>query len=664
VQHPPAKYTNRLNKTSLYLIGVSVALAAVVITLWRIGLARETQSFHKKVEAPVVSDSGVIHHRQIIETTTVDRPAKYSTLALALGMIFGCGAIATGAVGLLQMFPETPKEKREKAMAKIVRHIKANHLNNPLSGIYVSLQELKASLGSVSPNKDVPIDDDVVRLYVETQLSSNLWILEDNVPGDLLAEVLAPAQVISSAATANSTVEQEQMGQAQIGQEQMSKQPPRINQPASAQTCQPPIAHSPAQAPSPSPPIQFAPRTPAPEVPWETKMGNQIASYLNQHVLKEADNSVSFAGRVVESALAWRFIFNKGRGFKLPKEVPNLEIHFSTFAQPISGVSIGLTQEDGVFYVYVDLIRPEPIKIDLADALNISRGEVATTAFPIGELTDGNQLVYDFAEEGNNVLFIVGSPGSGKTVLIQTILHSIAATNHPNLFQVALFDPKSMLYFNEEFSSGWFPWLRWPVQNVMADTEAFNQPASADSPSATTDVNTSIEVFREIEREANRRGELLGNQVNNDIKKHNASHPPEDRIPYLLVILDEYNISKTSLAKKGFDIEAWMQDIILRGRSLGIFLVLGGQDYNSEEMQIQSIRRHCRRIALKMNDVTGSRQFVGSPVARDLLGRGHGVFQNGSDLAHFQSYNSGGVDFLSRCLNIPVPQSILNAVNT
>jgi hypothetical protein len=594
----------------------ALSLLLIAVFLLMLSSIKVVETRHEPSTLPIADDIGVIAEREAIRVVTVESPNEYAGIAFGLSVLSGTSSLWFFTRLLLRLFPETQEEKRAKAVNAIANHLIDEHFGeeNAHSDLFLPLQTYAAELPEFP--RDV-----IATKWVEMAIKKgDFWRLQENIPAELMKNL---DEAIAHPVTPS----------IPLSIPEPAVQPPALVAPLAT----PESGRTPLVQPiSPSPLALAAPHaTNSPGDAWKADMGKKIANHFNSYLLKDGEK-IRFTGEIIESPLGWRLLYKIGPGFSKPPDCFNLEAlrtQFSSRNVPVSNVSTGFTNNEGDYCFYVDLIRSETVKTNLLSVIPApERAERANTIVSIGQFVDGTEFRYDFAQDGFNALYVIGSPGSGKTVLLQGIIYSIAARNLPAQFQIAIFDFKGMLYFNKSF--GWFPWLRWPVQNVQSSPES------------------AINVIGEIEEEMETRSSILGDAGGINIKQYNEANP-ESPIPYFLVVIDEYNTSREDLKiAPGFDVEPFLVKLIRAGRSLGMYLVLGGQDYNSKDMENQAMRRHPRKIVLQMNSVAGSVQSIGSPIAKDLLGNGHGIYE-GCGLHHFQAYYSDP-EFL-KTLGIEVP---------
>lgn len=210
---------------------------------------------------------------------------------------------------------------------------------------------------------------------------------------------------------------------------------------------------------------------------------------------------------------------------------------------------------------------------------------------------DGSLLLYSPRKHAPHAL-IAGSTGSGKSVLMQNIILSIASTNTPEQAKIILIDPKHGVDY---FAFENLPHLQ---QGLITD----QQPA--------------IAALENLIDEMNRRYQLLRqNRVSNIfdlLKKSDATEKP----PILWVIHDEF--AEWMLTDEYSDA---VQNVVARlgvkARAAGIFLIFAAQRPDAGVMPMQLRANLGNRLVLRVDSEGTSEIALGVKGAERLLGKGH-----------------------------------------
>jgi S-DNA-T family DNA segregation ATPase FtsK/SpoIIIE len=210
---------------------------------------------------------------------------------------------------------------------------------------------------------------------------------------------------------------------------------------------------------------------------------------------------------------------------------------------------------------------------------------------------DGSLLLYSPKKFAPHAL-IPGSTGSGKSVLMQNIILSIAKTNTPEQARILLIDPK--------MGVDYFPFEDLPhlQESIITEQDAAVQSLSA------------------LVEEMNRRYQILkANRVNNIfdlLKKPDATEKP----PILWVIHDEF--AEWMLTE---DYKTAVENIVgrlgVKARAAGIFLIFAAQRPDAGVMPMQLRANLGNRLVLRVDSEGTSEIALGVKGAERLLGKGH-----------------------------------------
>lgn len=260
----------------------------------------------------------------------------------------------------------------------------------------------------------------------------------------------------------------------------------------------------------------------------------------------------------------------------------------------------------------------------------------------LGKDIGGNPFIADLARMPH--LLIAGATGSGKSVCLNTIITSILFKLHPDQVRFIFIDPKRL-----ELSvySG-IPHLERPVvtgprqaEKVLKDT---------------------------VEEMENRYGRLAEIGVRN-IDEYNQKAGPSERLPYVVIIVDELADLMVGSANK---IELMITRLAQMARAVGIHLILATQRPSVDVITGLIKANFSSRIAFQVASKVDSRTILDANGAEKLLGRGdmlvmltgqpelirvHGSYVSGEETARM-------VKFLQREDYTPRPIDSLQPVRT
>jgi len=260
---------------------------------------------------------------------------------------------------------------------------------------------------------------------------------------------------------------------------------------------------------------------------------------------------------------------------------------------------ISVQPEPGV--VSIAIARPEREVVDLAMMWrrwtpNHANGN-QRIAIGVRE-NDGSLLLLDPSGKHAPHTLIAGSTGSGKSVLMQNILLGIAATNSPSEAQIVLIDPKQGVdYF--QFES--LPHLSDGL--IVEEQHAVNR----------------LDVL--VQEMDERYRQFRGRKANN-INSYNQSVDPEDRLPTIWLIHDEF--AEWMLVEDYKDaVSGIVQRLGIKARAAGIHLIFAAQRPDANVMPMQLRSNLGNRLILRVDSEGTSEIALGEKGAENLLGKGH-----------------------------------------
>ncbi len=195
-------------------------------------------------------------------------------------------------------------------------------------------------------------------------------------------------------------------------------------------------------------------------------------------------------------------------------------------------------------------------------------------------------------------LLIAGATGSGKSVMIHSLITSLLYKNSPSSLRFVMIDPKRVELTLYEG----IPHLIGPV---------------------ITEAKKAVAVFRWAINEMERRYELLQKSGSRDIKSYNSNGGKNDPLPFIVVIVDELADLMTSY---GREVEGSVVRLAQMARATGLHLVLSTQRPSVEVITGLIKANITSRIALQVASQVDSRTILDSAGAEKLLGGGDLLF--------------------------------------
>ena len=258
----------------------------------------------------------------------------------------------------------------------------------------------------------------------------------------------------------------------------------------------------------------------------------------------------------------------------------------------------------GTSRVGIEIPNKSRQNVHLGDVLPYASG--GPLEFAIGRDAEGRAVTADLAAMPH--LLVAGATGSGKSVMINSLIMSLLMRDTPKQVRLILVDPKRV-----EFSGyNGLPHLYVPVV-----TEP-RQAASA-LQWAVSEMERRLKVFER----AGARNINVYNEMCTKGKLSEMDNPPEP-MPFMVIIIDEL---ADLMMVAGKDVEASIVRIAQLARAAGIHLVLATQRPSANVVTGLIKSNIETRIALSVASGTDSRVILDQVGAQRLLGNGDMLFK-------------------------------------
>lgn len=258
----------------------------------------------------------------------------------------------------------------------------------------------------------------------------------------------------------------------------------------------------------------------------------------------------------------------------------------------------------GTSFVGIEIPNKTRQNVHLGDVLPTASGGPLEVA--IGRDSSGHPVVADIAKMPH--MLVAGTTGSGKSVMINSMIMSLLMRTTPKQVRLIMIDPKRV-----EFSCyNGLPHLYVPVV-----TEP-RQAASA-LQWAVSEMERRLRVFER----AGAREIKVYNEMCVSGKLSQMDNPPEP-MPYLVVIIDELS---DLMMVAGKDVEASIVRIAQLARAAGIHLVIATQRPSANVVTGLIKSNIDNRVALKVSSGIDSRVILDETGAERLLGNGDMLFK-------------------------------------
>ncbi len=193
---------------------------------------------------------------------------------------------------------------------------------------------------------------------------------------------------------------------------------------------------------------------------------------------------------------------------------------------------------------------------------------------------------------------VAGATGSGKSVLVQSLLLDIAATNPKELAQIVLIDPKMGVDYAPLEG---LPHMREPI---------------------VIDKGRAAAILEGLVQEMESRYQQFHNARANNLTSFNAKASPESRLPLIFLVHDEFADWMLDDAYKKA-VSAAVQRLGVKARAAGIHLIFAAQRPDKDVMPMQLRDNLGNRLILKVASEATSKITLDRGGAELLLGKGH-----------------------------------------
>ncbi len=316
-----------------------------------------------------------------------------------------------------------------------------------------------------------------------------------------------------------------------------------------------------------------------------TKVARELIDVLNSFGIKGRIISmmsgpvVNFFEFIPESGIRATKIVSLGDDIAIAMRLPGIRI---VAPVPISGA------------VGFEVPRKKRNIVRLKEIFDAPEAKKMKIPLTLGKDIYGRPFVIDLHKLPH--LLVAGTTGSGKSVLLNTIIVSLLMRFTPDHLKFILVDPKML-----EFS------LYSGIPNLVTDVVTSSKGA--------------IDVLRWAVEEMMRRYQAM-----KKVKSKNLDDFIEktgEEMPRIIVVIDEFADLMVTSAKK---VEEYVMRLSQMARAAGIHLILTTQRPSTDVVTGIIKSNLPARIALRVSDKVNSRVILDTNGAETLLGQGDFLF--------------------------------------
>jgi S-DNA-T family DNA segregation ATPase FtsK/SpoIIIE len=289
---------------------------------------------------------------------------------------------------------------------------------------------------------------------------------------------------------------------------------------------------------------------------------------------------------------------------KIANMSEDLKVALSLPSAPLIGAQSG--------YVSVDVPRDHRQTLHLADLLKSGKPDGGGAAFPLGLDIDGKVFWADLADPSMSSVLIGGTSGSGKSVLLRSIVVGLLLCAPPDGVSLTLIDPKRVSFTDMRT-------LRClEEKDILPDAEA------------------ALEALATAADEMERRYLLMEKAGVPDISAYNGAGT--HRMRRRVLIIDEYADMMVG-SKTKEPMERFVQRICQKGRAAGVHLIMATQRPDAKVVTGVIKANLQLRVALKVTSQANSQIILGEGLgqAQHLLGHGDMLVGGGVPLQRLQA---------------------------
>lgn len=216
-------------------------------------------------------------------------------------------------------------------------------------------------------------------------------------------------------------------------------------------------------------------------------------------------------------------------------------------------------------------------------------------AVPLGEDVSGALISIEFSSPDSPHLLVAGTTGSGKSVALETLLYGLCRYPESAL-RLHLVDPKGTELLD------------------FADDPHVDGEIGMDASDAVAALEDAVAEMR-------RRYELMKGARARSLVQFNAAVPAAARLPWRVIVLDEYADLTSDPADKS-SVEQLLRRLTQKARAAGIHVIAATQRPSADVVSTTIRSNFPAQLALRVKTATDSRIIMDEPGAETLAGQG------------------------------------------
>lgn len=295
---------------------------------------------------------------------------------------------------------------------------------------------------------------------------------------------------------------------------------------------------------------------------------------------------------------------------KLENCATEIALGVKAYSRPI----IKTITEEGL--VTLELLTRPLCDVSFQELLNDLAASAHDLPIILGKTHDGHNLIADLSKMPH--LLVAGATGSGKSVLLHSIISSLIVNNVD--VKMALIDPKTV----ELSAYAGIKQLLYPI---------------------VTEPDVALEVLSDLVMEMNERFDKMSKLAVNSISDYNnAAKKP---LPYIVLVIDEFS-DLMHQVKKEFQKQLCM--LAQKSRACGIHIVIATQRPSVDVVTGLIKANFPARISCRTTSIVDSRVILDCSGSEKLLGRGDALIKSSvHDMVRFKGAFIGLTEISKIC---------------
>ncbi|MDD6240302.1 MAG: DNA translocase FtsK [Eubacteriales bacterium] len=250
----------------------------------------------------------------------------------------------------------------------------------------------------------------------------------------------------------------------------------------------------------------------------------------------------------------------------------------------------------------IEVGNKAPMAVSFKDVFSqIEQNTKDPLLLPIGKDISGNIVSFPLNKMPH--LLVAGTTGSGKSVLIHSMIMTLIMRNYPSQLKLMLIDPKQVEFIRyQECSHLFCPVISKPESAILA--------------------------LKKLCAEMDRRFSILSRYKTANLEDYNALRRGREnemeQMPYIVCIIDEFaDLMQTG----GNEVERNVTRLAQKARACGIHLIIATQRPSKDNVPMIIKANVPSRIGLSVSSQIDSRVILDENGAETLLGRGDLLFK-------------------------------------